>query len=413
MTIANNQYGNPVSGPMAESNAGSGEYTATIPILHPQYGPADVVISINCPNPAQNATIRFNVYIDPAGSVLDTNGNPVPGATVTLYRSDAEAGPFTAVPAGSSIMSPANRVNPDTSTSAGRFGWDVLSGYYKVRASKAGCAAPRDPSQAFVETPVERIPPAVDNLVLVLQCNQHATTTSVTCSPSIVVAARSTTCTATVRDTATSGQTKPTGIVDFTSGGPGGFSTGGSCTLTGASTNVTSCQVTYTPSATTSTPVRSDRVTATYDGDSTHTGSSGSTTAEVLSVTLLAHGSFVIGDHNAVMGSKVTFWGSKWPGLNSLSGGPVPASFKGFVSNTPNNPPQCGDNWRTAPGNSSGPPVTVPQYMVVTGAGKVTQSGPSISGNAPIVVVVKANPGYGPDPGHPGTGTVVGIVCGG
>jgi hypothetical protein len=35
-----------------------------------------------------------------------------------------------------------------------------------------------------------------------------------------------------------------------------------------------------------------------------------------------------------------------------------------------------------------------------------------ISGNIPKMAIVQTNPGYGPNPGHAGTGTVVAIVCG-
>lgn len=49
--------------------------------------------------------------------------------------------------------------------------------------------------------------------------------------------------------------------------------------------------------------------------------------------------------------------------------------------------------------------------MAVIAASKITKSGPTISGDAPKVLVVQTNPGYGPDPGHAGTGTVVAQVC--
>jgi hypothetical protein len=35
----------------------------------------------------------------------------------------------------------------------------------------------------------------------------------------------------------------------------------------------------------------------------------------------------------------------------------------------------------------------------------------AISGNTVHMVVVKTNPGYAPDPGHAGTGTVVATIC--
>jgi hypothetical protein len=126
---------------------------------------------------------------------------------------------------------------------------------------------------------------------------------------------------------------------------------------------------------------------------------------------LLANGSIVIGDQNATVGDPVTFWGAQWWKLNSLSGGSAPASFKGFASHLPHNPPQRADQWTSEPGNSSNPPATVPRLMAVIAAIKITKSGATMSGDAPKVVVVRTNPGYGPDPDHAGTGTVVAQVC--
>jgi hypothetical protein len=120
--------------------------------------------------------------------------------------------------------------------------------------------------------------------------------------------------------------------------------------------------------------------------------------------TPLASGSFVIGDRNATFGSAVTFWGAQWSKANSLSGGSAPSSFKGFADNIAANPPPCGKTWSTSPGNSSSLPASVPKYMAV-----IVSS--SIGGNTIHVVVVKTNPGYASNPGHAGTGTVVGIVC--
>ena len=136
-----------------------------------------------------------------------------------------------------------------------------------------------------------------------------------------------------------------------------------------------------------------------------------------VSFTKLASGSFVIGDQNAAVGSSVTFWGAQWSGTNTkwwttntVSGG-SPRSFKGFADNTAANPPPCGQNWSTRPGNSSSPPASVPQYMAVIVSSAIGMSGSTITGNTVHVVVVKTNPGYAPDPGHRGTGTVVGVVC--
>ena len=89
-------------------------------------------------------------------------GQPIPGATVTLFRSDSASGPFAQVPNGDAIMSPGNRANPDTTDASGHYGWDVMTGFYRVHASAAGCA-PRD-------SEVIEIPPAVTDLDLALDC---------------------------------------------------------------------------------------------------------------------------------------------------------------------------------------------------------------------------------------------------
>ena len=63
------------------------------------------------------------------------------------------------------------------------------------------------------------------------------------------------------------------------------------------------------------------------------------------------------------------------------------------------------------PGNSSGPPSSVPAYITVLVSSSITKSGPVISGNIPKMVIVKTDPGYAANPGHAGTGIVVAIVC--
>jgi hypothetical protein len=49
--------------------------------------------------------------------------------------------------------------------------------------------------------------------------------------------------------------------------------------------------------------------------------------------------------------------------------------------------------------------------MGVIVSSSISQSGSAISGNVVHIIIVKTNPGYAPDPGHPGTGTIVGSVC--
>jgi hypothetical protein len=49
--------------------------------------------------------------------------------------------------------------------------------------------------------------------------------------------------------------------------------------------------------------------------------------------------------------------------------------------------------------------------MVVTST--VTQSGDVVSGDTANVALVQVDAGYADNPGHPGTGTVVALLCGG
>lgn len=172
------------SGGMAESPAG--QYTAVVPSLHPAHGEAQVHVGINCPGGSTQVK-DFNIYIDPSGNVRTVEGDPIVGSRVTLYRSDTPGGPFTVVPNQSPIMSPANRTNPDYTDGEGRFGWDVIAGYYKVRAEKPGCTSPTSGSQAYNESAVLTIPPPVTDLDIRLACpSQQIAQGDVDCSGSVI-----------------------------------------------------------------------------------------------------------------------------------------------------------------------------------------------------------------------------------
>jgi len=155
------------SGTMTEGP--SGTYSASIPPLRPNSGLGHVTISIDCPEGTTDETIEFDIYIDPSGTVRTVSGNPIQDAVVTLYRADSAAGPFEIVPEGSAVMSPENRTNPDLTDGNGRFHWDVMAGFYKVRAEKEGCTSPSG-SEAFVETDVLPVPPEWTDLDLRLAC---------------------------------------------------------------------------------------------------------------------------------------------------------------------------------------------------------------------------------------------------
>jgi adhesin/invasin len=108
----------------------------------------------------------------------------------------------------------------------------------------------------------------------------HTTATSVKCSPTSLLAGQSTTCTATVKDEATSGATAPEGTVAFKTSGEGSFE--GTCALKSATTSASSCSVTYKPSEATKQPERTDTITAEYEGDESHETSVGTTTVTVI-----------------------------------------------------------------------------------------------------------------------------------
>lgn len=119
-------------------------------------------------------------------------------------------------------------------------------------------------------------------------------------------------------------------------------------------------------------------------------------------------GAFVVGNGSAT--GTVTFWGSQWSKLNVVGGGAAPSAFKGFAA-VPS-APGCGIAWSTGPGNSPPPPAgPLPAYMGVIVSSSIDNAGSAIAGNTVHVVVVRTDPGYDANPGHPGTGTVVMQAC--
>jgi len=122
-------------------------------------------------------------------------------------------------------------------------------------------------------------------------------------------------------------------------------------------------------------------------------------------------GTFAIGDGNSALGGSVTYWSPQWSASNLLSHGIAPTSFKGFASGAGTTPPACGTGYSTSAGNSPSPPGSVPAYLAVVVSSTVSQSDATISGDVKKIVIVRTDPGYAPSPGHPGTGTVVGVLC--
>ena len=191
-------------------------------------------------------------------------------------------------------------------------------------------------------------------------------------------------------------------LLTFTLGSGGGAQ---SCTATTAANGTASCTL-----ASTSQTPGAVLVNAAFAGDSFYRPASASASVNVFAPP--ATGAFVIGDRSAgspTVGSAVNFWGSQWATNNSFSGGGAPSAMKGFA-NSPRSM-TCGATWTTDPGNSSAPPEAIPTQIEVIVSTKITKSGSKISGTIAHIVLVQVDPGYGPAPGHAGTGKIIGMIC--
>lgn len=185
-----------------------------------------------------------------------------------------------------------------------------------------------------------------------------------------------------------------------------------SCTGMTDSTGAVSCAI---PSV--SVPLGPETLSASFAGDSHYQPASATENAIVFAFP--SRGAFTLGDNtvgSAGSSTVVTIWADQWSGLNGLSGGNAPASYKGFaatISSLPTTSPvgTCGTSFVTSPGDSPPPTSGVPSYMGVLVTSKVTKSGSTIRGQFAHIVVVKTKPGYAPDPSDHGTGTIVATYC--
>jgi Bacterial Ig-like domain (group 3) len=191
-------------------------------------------------------------------------------------------------------------------------------------------------------------------------------------------------------------------LVTFTLGSGGSAQ---SCSGTTNASGAASCQIASVSQAAGAVPVA-----ASFAGDTFYQAASATSSVDVFVPP--ATGAFVIGDKSAgspTIGKAVNFWGSQWAKNNSFSGGSAPSAMKGFADSPKSL--SCGDTWTTDPGNSSSPPTSLPSQINVIVSSKVTKSGSKISGTILHIVVVQVGPGYGPAPGQPGNGTIVGTIC--
>jgi hypothetical protein len=130
------------------------------------------------------------------------------------------------------------------------------------------------------------------------------------------------------------------------------------------------------------------------------------------------NGEFVIGNgpgnSNATPESPVMFWGAQWWMDNPLvapsavTATQAPSSFKGFATSFDVSD-SCG-TFSSSPGNSSGPPATLPLNpdgtINVFVTDNVSKQGSVITGDVVGTATVLPDPGYAGDPGHAGTGVV-------
>jgi streptogramin lyase len=132
---------------------------------------------------------------------------------------------------------------------------------------------------------------------------KHATATSVSCSPSVFAPGDATVCRARVTDTASAGQSTPTGTVSFTNSGSGTFF-GSPCKLSGSGASA-SCAVLFT-----AFPRGGRIIAAAYGGDATHSASNGFTGVTV-AVPASTDGCVVFGHGRitAANGDKASFRG--------------------------------------------------------------------------------------------------------
>jgi len=67
---------------------------------------------------------------------------------------------------------------------------------------------------------------------------------------------------------------------------------------------------------------------------------------------------------------------------------------------------------RLRSGQQLAPAADCRRHIQAIVSSQITQDGSVISGDTTEVVTIAVDPGYADNPGHPGTGTVIGIVCG-
>lgn len=126
------------------------------------------------------------------------------------------------------------------------------------------------------------------------------------------------------------------------------------------------------------------------------------------------------------IGQQVNFWGHSW--AQQVTGGDYDShsNFKGYAQNqlatglcestrqTTTNPPLDQSCWNSKSGQSF-PPASVPAYIGAIVSTSISQARGQVYGNVAALVLlqVSPSPAYGPTPGTPGFGTIVGVIADG
>jgi VCBS repeat-containing protein len=95
-----------------------------------------LTIQVTCANGTTQGFGGYIQFVDPSGTILDgCTGQPLAGATVTLFKNDPAGSASYVIPDPSETIP---STNPETTSADGLYAWDVVPGRWRVQASKAG-----------------------------------------------------------------------------------------------------------------------------------------------------------------------------------------------------------------------------------------------------------------------------------
>src|SRR2546422_5220295 len=262
-------YAPSTSGPQTITGSYGGDafYSASLGNFSLDVAFIETSTSITC----TQGSVIINQAIFCRATVTDTSTFPI-APTGTVSFTTNSAGEFS--PTASCLLATAGSASCSVTYTPALAGQHLLTGTYNsdsTHSSSSGSAT--------------------------ITVSQRSTSTSFKCLPSSVEANQQTTCTATVSDTDVGASATPAGSVSFTSNSTGTFSAS-SCTLTSSSNRAASCSFSYT-----STLIGNSWITASYAGDSIHTGSLYSSIISITPAPKLSAPSLVI----ARAGSVITF----------------------------------------------------------------------------------------------------------